>query len=92
MELWDGKIMSRDRSTWTAEQKRIWDQMGKVSRFYARIILTMPWFTKWIMERYMRKELKEQKEREEGMRQAIERDKAREADRRTQSKRRRRKS
>jgi hypothetical protein len=63
-------IRSRDRSTWTEEQKRYHDNMPWLGRKFSELLLTFPGFSKWLAMRV----LKADERRHERIRQRLHRE------------------
>jgi hypothetical protein len=47
-------VQSRDRSTWTEEQKRYHDNMPWLQRKFSDLLLRFPGFSKWLAMRVMK--------------------------------------
>jgi hypothetical protein len=54
MEEDDLVILSRDRSTWTEEQKKYHDNMPWLGRKFSDLLLRFPGFSKWLGMRVMK--------------------------------------
>jgi hypothetical protein len=47
-------IRSRDRSTWTEEQKKYHDNMPWLGRKFSELLLRFPGFSKWLAMRILK--------------------------------------
>jgi hypothetical protein len=56
MEEDDLVVRSRDRSTWTEEQKKYHDNMPWLGRKFSDFLLSFPGFSKWPAMRVMKAE------------------------------------
>jgi hypothetical protein len=56
MEEDDLVVRSRDRSTWTEEQKKYHDNMPWLGRKFSDLLLSFPGFSKWLAMRVMKAE------------------------------------
>jgi hypothetical protein len=53
MEDDDLVVLSRDRSTWTEEQKKYHDNMPWLGRQFSDLLLRFPGFSRWLATRVM---------------------------------------
>jgi hypothetical protein len=74
MEEDDLVVRSRDRSTWTEEQKKYHDNMPWLGRKFSDLLLSFPGFSKWLAMRVMKaEERRHEKIRQRSCREASKR-------------------
>jgi hypothetical protein len=76
MEEDDLIVRSRDRSTWTEEQKKYHDNMLWLGRKFSDLLLSFPGFSKWFAMRVMKAE----ERRHEKIRQRLRREASKRSD------------
>jgi hypothetical protein len=76
MEEDDLVVRSRDRSTWTEEQKKYHDNMPWLGRKFSDLLLSFPGFSKWLAMRVMKAE----ERRHEKIRQRLRREASKRSD------------